>query len=97
VSGIDIYYWLVAAWMALAVATSMALLLVNAPHGRFTPNDWGGRMSALEVDPHGDPGARHSRTSRLERSRPTSSAGHIPRLPQERKALPLIICHSTRA
>jgi hypothetical protein len=40
------YYWLVVAWMALAVVTFVALLFVTAPYGRFTRNGWGPRISA---------------------------------------------------
>src|SRR4030042_2900123 len=40
------YHWLVVAWMALAVATFVALFFVNAPYGRFTRSGWGPRVNA---------------------------------------------------
>ena len=40
------YHWLVVAWMALAVATFVALFFVNAPYGRFTRSGWGPRINA---------------------------------------------------
>lgn len=40
------YYWLVVAWMILAVATFVALFFVTAPYGRFTRSGWGPRINA---------------------------------------------------
>jgi len=41
-----LYRWLVVAWIALAVATFIALFFVTAPYGRFTRSGWGPRISA---------------------------------------------------
>jgi len=41
-----LYHWLVVAWIALAVATFIALFFVTAPYGRFTRSGWGPRISA---------------------------------------------------
>jgi 3-oxo-5-alpha-steroid 4-dehydrogenase 1 len=40
------YHWCVIAWMALAVATFIALFFVTAPYGRFTRSGWGPRVGA---------------------------------------------------
>jgi 3-oxo-5-alpha-steroid 4-dehydrogenase 1 len=45
-SEMSFYRWLVIGWMALAVATFVALFFITAPYGRFTRNGWGPRMSA---------------------------------------------------